>query len=202
MNNYIMVNGQRIELTQEQVERIIAASAVAERELSSFTEGDVVKIGQHEMVVLEHAGAATVLIRKDLIADDEEFGENNNYNGSNVDAICNRFGDDLISTVGEENVLRLAVDLTSDDGLKDYGSVTRLAALLTADQYRRYVHILDKHKLDAWWWLATPHSTPTHENANWVRCVSPSGDISIGSYNSGYGVRPFCILKSNIFVSA
>lgn len=202
MNNYIVINGQRIELTQEQVERIIAANAVTKRELSTFAEGDVVKIGSHEMVVLEHAGAATVLICKDLIANDEEFGENNNYNGSNVDAICNRFGDDLISTVGEENVLRLAVDLTSDDGLKDYGSVTRLAALLTADQYRRYVHILDKHKLDAWWWLATPHSTPTHENASWVKCVSPSGYIYYGNFFSSNGVRPFCILKSNIFVSA
>lgn len=202
MNNYIMINGQQIELTQEQVEQIIAANAATQRELSTCSEGDVVKVGSHEMVVLEHAGAATVLIRKDLIADDEEFGENNNYNGSNVDAICNRFGDDLISTVGEENILRLAVDLTSDDGLKDYGSVTRHAALLTADQYRRYVHILDKHKLDAWWWLATAYSTPAHGNDTWVRCVSPSGRIYICSYDCSCGVRPFCILKSNIFVSA
>jgi len=155
MNNYIMINGQQIELTQEQVERIIAANAVTERELSTFSEGDVVKVGSHEMVVLEHAGAATVLIRKDLIADDVEFGENNNYNGSNVEEICNQFGEEMISAVGKENVLILEVDLTSDDGLKDYVTVARYAALLTADQYRRYVYILDKHKLDAWWWLAT-----------------------------------------------
>ena len=181
MNNYIVINGQRIELKQEQVERIVAANAVAERELSTFAEGDVVKIGSHEMVVLEHAGAATILIRKDLIADDEEFGENNNYNGSNVDGICNRFGEEIAAAVGEENVLTIEVDLTSDDGLKDYGTVTRRAALLTTDQYRRYVHILDKHKLDAWWWLATPHSTTTHENASWVKCVSPSASSASAS---------------------
>lgn len=202
MNNYIVINGQRIELTQGQVERIVAANAATERELSTFAEGDVVKVGSHEMVVLEHAGAATVLIRKDLIADDEEFGENNNYNGSNVDGICNRFGEEIIAAVGEENVLSIEVDLTSDDGLKDYGTVTRRAALLIADQYRRYVHILDKHKLDAWWWLATPHSTPTQENASWVKCVSPSGVIDYDYYNRSHGVRPFCILRSNIFVSA
>jgi hypothetical protein len=94
------------------------------------------------------------------------------------------------------------VDLTSDDGLKDYGKIRRRASLLTADLYRRYVEILDKHKIDKWWWLATPHSTARHENASWVKCVAPSGYFGSDNYcGGGCGVRPFCILKSNIFVS-
>lgn len=202
MDNCIIINGQRIELTREQIEKIVAANTAEKRELSSFTEGEVVKVGKHEMVVLEHTGDATVLVCKSLFAEDEEFGENNNYADSNVDTICNGFADAMAAEVGEDNVVAFEVDLTSDDGLKDYGTINRYAALLTTDQYRRYVHILDKHKLDDWWWLVTPHSTPTHENANWVKCVSPSGFIFNGIYDRSLGVRPFCILKSNIFVSA
>ena len=93
------------------------------------------------------------------------------------------------------------VDLTSDDGLKDYGVIQRKAALMTADQYRKYVQILDRYKPDEWWWLATPHSTATHENADWVNCVSPAGNFDYGFYDYQRGVRPFCILKSSIFVS-
>ena len=175
MNNYIMVNGQQIELTQDQVAQIVAAYTAGKRDLSSFAEGDVVKIGSHEMIVLEQDGDATVLICKNFISDDEEFGENNNYNGSNADDICNSFADIIKEKVGHENMVSFPVDLTADDGLKDYGSVIRYAALLTAALYRKYVHILDKHKPESWWWLATPHSTPAHGNDSWVKCVSPSG---------------------------
>ena len=110
---------------------------------------------------------------------------------------------EICTAVGEDNVVSHTVDLTSDDGLKDYGKVERRCSLLTADMYRRYIDILDKFKPDSWWWLATPHSTKRHENDSWVKCVSPSGFIFYGGfYFRGSGVRPFCILKSNIFVSA
>ena len=201
MKNYISINNQKIELTDEQVRRIIAAQGVPDLRLAEVSEGETVKIGGHEFVVLEHAGAATSLILKNLLAEDETFGETNNYDGSNVDELCNAFADELAAIVGEEKIVVHTVDLTSDDGLKDYGEVTRRASLLTADLYRRYVEILDKYNPKQWWWLATAHSTKRHENDSWVKCVSPSGLI----YNYGYfddrGARPFCILKSDIFVS-
>ena len=170
--------------------------------LSAVAVGDVVKVGSHEFVVLEHRKEGTALLLKELLRDSEEFGErNNNYAGSNVEKICNEFTDELAGIVGAENVLLHDVDLTSDDGLKDYGVVKRRVSLLTADMYRKFVEILDKHKLDAWWWLATPYSTATHENANWIKCVSHAGRIYFDFYYFSNGVRPFCILKSNIFVS-
>jgi hypothetical protein len=63
------------------------------------------------------------------------------------------------------------------------------------------VDVLDLHNPKKYWWLATPHSTKRHENDKWVKCVSPSGFIDIGYFYNDYGVRPFCILKSDIFVS-
>ena len=202
MGNYINICGQRIELTAEQVEQLRGNLCLSQTRLADIAVADTFKIGQHEFVVLEHSGDTTAVIRKELLVERKAFGENNNYAGSRVDEVCNQFGAEIETVIGKENLVEHTVDLTADDGLKDYGTVKRGMSLLTAGQYRRYVEVLDKHKVDAWRWLATPYSTPAHENDCWVKCVAPSGCICNNDYGScNIGVRPFCILKSNIFVS-
>ena len=202
MQNYICINNQKIELTEEQIAQIVAAHTAGSVKLADVTVSDIVKIGSYEMIVLEQFGSQTALILKDLYVEESEFAdENNKYDGSYVDEKCQEFAQDLANIVGWDNVVLHEVDLTSDDGLKDYGTVERRASLITAEMYRWYVEILDTVKLEKWWWLATPHSTQRHGNNSWVKCVSPSGFICYDGYGSGNGVRPFCILKSNIFVS-
>ena len=203
MENYIVING----VTYELVERtglvtVPGSGLVAGPKLSDIPTGETFKLGDHEMIVLEQSGDTTAVIRKELLVDRVVFGKNNRYEGSNADLECGKFADEIAAMVGAENLVEYTVDLTAEDGLKDYGKIRRRASLLTADLYRRYVEILDKHKIDKWWWLATPHSTARHENASWVKCVAPSGSINSDYCRSAYfGVRPFCILKSNIFVS-
>ena len=202
MENYISINGQKVGLTQEQVEKLRESFGVPAMKLADAAAGDVVKVGSHKFIVLEHREEGTALTCKELLRESEVFGAcNNNYVGSNVEEICNAFAEELAGIVGAENVLLHDVDLTSDDGLKDYGVVKRRVSLLTADMYRKFVEILDEHKPDTWWWLATPYSTPKHEHTSWVKCVSPAGDIRSDGCNYSGGVRPFCILNSNIFVS-
>ena len=200
MSNYIVINGRQIELTEEQAKKLERKFCLPDAKLSDSAAGDTVRIGSHEMIIMDHAGGATLLLRRDLL-DKVRFGENNNYADSNVDTICNDFAEEIAEIVGEDNILLHDVDLTADDGLKDYGVIQRKASLLTAQQYRTYVEILDKYKIDSWWWLATAFSTPAHDNEYWVKCVSPSGFINYDNCNGGLGVRPFCILKSDIFVS-
>ena len=203
MNSYIVINGQQIELTKEQAEQIKASFQEKSIRLGDVAAGEVVKIGSHEMIVLEQVGGATLLLRRDLLPDTMQFGDSNNYDGSCVDEACNEFAGELAGIVGDDNILPHSVDLTSDDGLKDYGEVQRRASLLTTAQYRRYVQILDKYKPDTWWWLSTPSSTATHDSDTWVKGVSPSGRIGGDGYiNDDGGVRPFCILNSDIFVSS
>ena len=199
--NYIKINNQKIELTEEQVE-LIQQSFISERlKLSDISAGDTFKIGKYEFVVLEQFEDRTAVILKDLLFESKQFGKSNNYNESFVDEICNDFGNEIASIISNENLIEHTVDLTSDDGLKDYCSIQRKMSLLTANQYRKYVETLDKHKLDKWWWLVTAYSTPSHDDSTWVKCVSPSGSIGNDRYDDFNGVRPFCILKSNIFVS-
>lgn len=203
MSNYIVINGKRIDLTEDQVKLIMADSNSENVKLSDIPVGETFRIGANEFIVLEQFPETAAVILKDLLPDDVTFGENNRYDGSNPDQMCCEFAEDLFAAIGSENVIPHSVDLTSDDGLKDYGRVDRAVSLLTTEEYRRYVDILDKFKPDRWWWLATPYSTAAHGNDSWVKCVSPSGRIHNDDHynNGGSGVRPFCILKSDIFVS-
>ena len=201
MENYIIVNGRQIELTEKQIREIIDAYEEKQRLLSTVQVGETVKIGDREFIVLGQYEDETALIAKDILGK-IAFGNNNNFDGSAVDAWCESLAEDLANSVGEQNIVEHTVDLTSDDGLKDYGAVHRKVSLLTTEQYRQYVDILDKHKPNSWWWLATPYSTPRHDDDSWVKCVAPSGCINYGGYYYGFGVRPFLILKSSIFGSS
>ena len=201
MEIFISVNGNKIELTDEQLSEIKKSVNLGTKELGKVDVGKTAKLGEFEVIVLEHSAETTAVILKDLYKTNEEFGKNNNFDGSNADKHCKEFEKKLAKIIGAENIIGHTVDLTSDDGLKCYGTVRCKVSLLTTDLYRRYVEILDNHKLDAWWWLATPHSTPKHCDYNWVKCVAPSGRIYDYYYYISGGVRPFCILKSNILVS-
>ena len=201
MKNYICLNGVKTELTQEQVSEMQKPFGVNQIRLSEIPEGETFKIWQYEFVVLEQGSGTTAVILKELLHEEKHFGSNNNFDGSNVDELCAAFASEIAGIIDMDNLIEHTVDLTSDDGLKDYGKVKRRMSLITTELYRRYVNILDKYKSDKWWWLATPYSTPTHDETYWVKCVSPGGRIGNGICGSVYGVRPFCILKSNIFVS-
>ena len=202
--NYIMLNGKRIDLTDEQVEEIKSTLSVNQIKLSDIAEGETFKVGNYEFIVLEHMEDKTAVILKDLLETSMKFGETNNFS----DEVCivrkrlEQFASELEGIIGTDNLITHDVDLTADDGLKDYGITTAKVSLLTCNLYRKYVEVLDNYKVKKWWWLVTPFSTPKHDPDNWVKCVAPSGYVNGGnSYDSISGVRPFCIFNSNIFVS-
>lgn len=202
MKNYIMVNGKQIPLTEEQIREIVGAYEQKQLRLSDVSEGEMFKISDREFIVLGHFEDETAVISKDIL-ETMPFGNSNNFNESAVDDFCESLAEDIANTVGKRNLVLHTVNLTSDDGMNDYGRIQRRISLLTADQYRTYVDILDKHKPDVWW-LATPFSTARHENDLWVKCVSPSGSSFLDHLcnNDNNGVRPFLILKSSIFESS
>lgn len=163
--------------------------------------GEAVTIGEFEFVVLEHSKDTTAVIYNGLSNDDIVFGKTNNFKDSIAYDYCTAFTCQLCTMLGTSDpVVEHAVDLTSADGLKDYGRITAYSSLLTTDLYRRYVDILDKYKVGDWW-LATAYSAPSHGNTNWVNVVTSSGCIANYSCHKSFGVRPFCILRSDTIVS-
>ena len=89
------------------------------------------------------------------------------------------------------------IDLIADDGLKDYGGDRVRIGLITCDEYR-----LLRGNIPAlpgqWWWTATPDS-PIN---SFVRNVYSDGSLdNIDACNGSGGVRPICVLKSELLAS-
>lgn len=84
------------------------------------------------------------------------------------------------------------VDLTADDGLKNYGGDRVRVGLITCDEYRLLRGNIPELP-DTWWWTATPDSPKN----SFVRFVFSDGSlISSGAYNGFRGVRPVCVVNS------
>lgn len=201
MNNYLMLNGRQIDFTEEQVAEIKQSFGIGNICLSEIGEGETFKISKYEFILLELSGDTAAVILKEPLYERKQFGENNNYDGSDVDKLCIEFDKEIETIIGKGNLVEHTVDLTADVGLKCYGSIKRKMSLITAQMYRKYVYTLDKYPVKLWWWLATAYSTKKHDDTSWIKCVSPDGGISHDYYYYDNAVRPFCILKSNIFVS-
>ncbi len=173
----------------------------AKIKLTDIEAGKTFKVGNLEFIVLEQLPMATAVILKDFWKTAQFDSKSNDYKSSDIRAELNEdFYNQLSEFVGKENIILHNVDLTSDDGREDYEECHDYISLLTCEQYRKYVSILDKHNPKKWWWLATPYSTLSDYNTL-VRCVSNNGTLNNFDCNRNNGVRPFCILKSNIFVS-
>lgn len=172
--------------------------------LKELRPSEVFKIGEHDFIVLEQNPYAnsTYVISKDFIARNVRFGESNNYCNS---SIRKRIETDILpiieKEVGAENIIEHEVSLTSVDMQDNCGSLRCKVRPITFDESRKYNDLLVNEDLGDWWWTCTPWST---EERGWkysIAVVSPSGRIDYNGRNCGNGVRPFCILNSNIFVS-
>lgn len=108
----------------------------------------------------------------------------------------------LEAAFGEGAVTEQLIDLTSNDGLKDYGNVRTKVGLLTEEEYRQHRDILPPLGDEGWWWLATPYSTERAGYPSLVRSVISGGALDSGrAYIGNVGVRPAFYLKSDISVS-
>lgn len=171
------------------------------RKLTEIVNGKTFKIGDVEFIKFAEENGEVTAVAKE-IAFRSEFGKNNNLKESSLlQKLNEEFLPKIASVVGEENILTHKVDLTSLDGLKTYGDMTSKISIPTFDFYRENVKIFDEYKLDTWWWLATPDTTPEHYNVNWISCVSPVGVIGNVNCNFYCGVRPFLKFVSSISVS-
>ena len=195
------------EMTLQEIQKALGyrVKIVDEKEkkkLADIEVGKPFKVGDLEFVALEHFEEESAVILKEFWQQAQFDEDTNNYAESDIREKLNTdFYNQLSAIVGKDNIVEHSVDLTSDDGRKDYGSCDDYISLLTCDLYRRYVSILDEYRPDDWWWLATPYSTESNGYAALVRCVYHDGTLIYVNFINRLGVRPFCILKSNIFVS-
>ena len=170
-------------------------------ELSTVAPGGVIDLGEDEFVVLDHDEGGTLVISKDFMEEDVKFGDNTDFNGSNVQRVLY---EDILpkieAAVGKDSILSQTVKLTTVDNQDVYKDATGRIRLLTFDEARKYNPLIVNEELDDYWWLMTPWTSNDRLNYP-VAVVSPSGDFLSRFCNYLYGVRPVLYLKSNIFVS-
>lgn len=170
-------------------------------ELSTVAPGGVIDLGEDEFVVLDHDEGGTLVISKDFMEEDVKFGDNTDFNGSNVQRVLY---EDILpkieAAVGKDSILSQTVKLTTVDNQDVYKDATGRIRLLTFDEARKYNPLIVNEELDDYWWLMTPWTSNDRLNYP-VAVVSPSGSISSRYYDDPCGVRPVLYLKSNIFVS-
>lgn len=172
-------------------------------ELSTLKPGDEFKLGNEVFIVLEHTDDGTKVISKDFAYSDVKFGDCNDWKKSDVrtNLLGQEYYKKIGDIVGKNNIIPMERDLTSLDGLDDYGSCTDVVSLLTAAEYAKYHKILGlKSNYPDWWWLITPASTPSNDYSRIVCCVDSRGILYWNDCDCCRGVRPFLTLESSIFV--
>jgi len=163
--------------------------------------GEIKEIAGQEFIVLDILENGVICLSKDFAYHNTVFDNNsNNYANSEIrKTLTTEYFKKIADVVGEENIIETEIDLTSDDGLDNYGKVVDKVGLLTADMYRKYNRIIEKYPVNDWWWLSTPYST-AHRGYNFtVRCVVSLGSLGLSNCYDSFGVRPFLIFNPSIF---
>ena len=156
-----------------------------------FTRGGV------EFVALgmEQGGVLAVVAKR---LEDEMAYDESGSNDWRKSSLRKYLNEEYIKNFESGDLLPFLSDLTSDDGMTDYGTSEDYVALLSDNLYRKYRKFVPQY--DTWVWTITPYScSPNPWHANGERIVDTSGALSDDSAHNGNGVAPACIFNPKIF---
>lgn len=197
-----MNNKEILQKAKELVELLEKQEKAGNVVLSALKRGDVFQTtGKRKYKVLKQYGDATKILSLDLVKEDVKFGDSTDYKESNVKKLCDtEILKDFEEEFGAENIEKHTVDIITADGQK-VGSTECKIRPITFDEAREYTDITPNKSLNDWYWTLSPWSTKERGWKKSFTVVSPSGRICLNYCYDVNGVRPVCILKSNIFVS-
>lgn len=194
-----------LDMARELVKQLEEAEKKNKVRLSELKLGDTFKIGEHDFIVLDQdeSSQTTKVISKGFMAEDVIFDKNTkDYNKSNIKKMIEADIQPIIeNAMGEENLVEHAVNLASVDMQYEYENCICKVRPITFDEARKFNNLLVNKSLNDWWWTCTPWSTKERGLEYSIAVVSSSGYVCGNYYDNNCGVRPFCILKSHIFVS-
>jgi hypothetical protein len=156
--------------------------------------GKKFKFGKIEFVKLDNAYGGCLCLTASVL-----FRDCFDRNGKN-DWATSSFRQKLTEVIGDYIDTSVLVpfdrDLTTDDGMTDYGHCTDTISLLTCDEFRKYRKFIPN--CGEWHWTITAESL---KYPSYVRGVNSGGSLSYGRACSGSdGVRPLCVLKPDTIV--
>ena len=194
---------KEIDLLKEAIKILEEREKSSKVQLSTLKPGETFKVGEHDFIVLKQGEEVTHVISKDFMAENIMFdGDTRDYKKSNLKKVIECDIQPLIEKeVGADNIVEHEVDLTSVDMQNEFGKCKCKVRSITFDEAREFNDLIVNENLDDWLWTCTPWSTEKRGYKYSVAVVRPSGRFSNLGCNNFICVRPFCILKSNIFVS-
>ena len=192
-----------LDMARELVKKLEEEEKQSKAALSTLNPGEIFKIGEYDFVVLKQHEKTTEVISKGFMAGNVKFDDDSkDYSKSNLRKVIEtKIQPAIEAEVGEENLVETVADPKSVDSQYEFTGCKCKVRAITFDEARMYNNLLVNKDLNDWWWTCTPWST---EDRGWkcsIAVVAPSGDVSRGDCRFSRGVRPFCILKSNMFVS-
>lgn len=165
-----------------------------QKALKEIKPGEVFTFGGYEWIKLEDG----LSITKDIVTEKEFDSDcNNSYTTSKVKCyLTDAFTDYLCEDGADISSFDFfPLDLTADDGTKEYAPYKVIIGLLTADLYRKNRHLLEP--IGDSWWLATPKSYKPKNNDT-VMYVDEDGVLKDEFvWIQGHGVRPICKLAED-----
>ena len=198
-----MNNSEILKKAKELVELLEKQEESGKVKLSELNPGDIFQTtGKRKYKVLEQCTEHTKIISLGFVKENVKFDDNtSNYEKSSLRKLCDtEILKDFEEEFGEENIETDVADLITVDGQK-IGEVKCKVRPLTFDEARKYTELTPNEELDDCYWTCSAWST---EERGWkyaLAVVSPSGSIYDYICFLRLGVRPVCILKSNLFVS-
>ena len=194
---------EAIKLVEKALEILKSEEKKEKVVLSSLKPGETFMIGEHEFIVLEQNYGTTNVISKNLMAQNVLFdGDTRDYNKSALKKyIDEKIKPIILENVGAGNLVEHSVPLTSVDNQNEFNDCICEVRPITFDEAREYNDLLVNEDLPDYYWTLTPWSTDERGLKYDIAIVSPSCNINFNRCYNDRGVRPFCILKSNIFVS-
>lgn len=167
--------------------------------LAELSVGDEFQLARITWKILDITNEGYMCLAEPM--DNKRFDfDDNNWKTSDLRSYLNKeFLKKIEEEIGIGNVLEFERNLLSLDGQTEYGTCIDKVSLLTVDEYRKYRKYIPN--ASKWWWLITPCSTPCNNQSVAVTVITCLGNVGNDCYGTSSGVRPLCILNSNIFVS-
>lgn len=169
------------------------------KEIGSLSAETTVNIGDIEWEILDTDFQGGVLcMAKEILFEHQFNADSNDWRTSSLRQYLNTdFRKKLEDKIGENMLIEFERDLTSDDGLKDYGDCNDLVSLISCDEYRKYRQFISEKNRT--WWTLTPYSTPHSGYSYYVRYVNTDGSLGDNyAYLGNGGVSPACVFLPSL----
>lgn len=168
--------------------------------IKDYIQGEHFVYGKKNCIVLEHTddGTLCMVLDEDF---ESKFGETNNFAESELRKKLNgEYLDEWVKDGADrESFVLMQVDLTANDGLKDYGTCECFLAPRTCDQHRKYRYLIPNPK-ESGEWTATAYSTKENGYSFSAYQVTATGGLDFLHVDIAFGVRPLFKLNPESLV--